>query len=100
MIRPRARGAPYRPVEAPQSHGRRTGLDGEGRSPRGRRSICQESPMPDPMSQLPYFREYVEQILRPRVVRAIEDVRVDLPSYVWESVLQRLAAEQSPGKAP
>jgi hypothetical protein len=44
--------------------------------------------------QLPYLREYVEEILRPRVARVIEDVRGSLTEAVWAELLTRIAREQ------
>jgi hypothetical protein len=45
-------------------------------------------------SQLPYFREYVEQILKPRIGKIIEEVRAGLTDQVWAEVIQRMASEQ------
>jgi hypothetical protein len=46
------------------------------------------------LDQLPYIREYVEQILRPRVAKVIEDVRGSLTEAVWAELLNRIAHEQ------
>jgi hypothetical protein len=46
------------------------------------------------LDQLPYIREYVEQILRPRVAKVIEDVRGSLTDAVWSELLTRIAREQ------
>jgi hypothetical protein len=46
------------------------------------------------LDQLPYIREYVEQILRPRVAKVIEDVRASLTEAVWTELLTRIAREQ------
>jgi hypothetical protein len=46
------------------------------------------------LDQLPYIREYVEQILRPRVAKVIEDVRGSLTEAVWTELLTRIAREQ------
>ena len=54
--------------------------------------------MPDPLTQLPYYREYVEQILRPRVGKMVEDIRGQLAQSVWDALLQRVAHDQ--GAAP
>lgn len=49
------------------------------------------------MDQLPYFQEYIEQILKPRVARVIEDVRANLTEQVWGELLARVAEDQKPG---
>jgi hypothetical protein len=46
------------------------------------------------IEQLPYYQEYLEQILRPRVVRVLDDVRPRLAEYVWQELLARTAHEQ------
>lgn len=46
------------------------------------------------LDQLPYIREYVDQILRPRVAKVIEDVRGSLTEAVWAELLTRIAREQ------
>lgn len=50
-----------------------------------------------PLELLPYYREYLDQILRPRVVRLIEEVRANLATHAWNELIERLAEEQSPG---
>ncbi len=49
---------------------------------------------------LPYYREYVDQILKPRVSRIIEEVRVSLAESVWHEVLGRIAREQGGATDP
>lgn len=49
------------------------------------------------MEHLPYYREYIEQILRPRVVRLVDDVRANLATHVWNELLKKLAEDQNPG---
>lgn len=51
------------------------------------------------MNQLPYFRDYVEQILRPRVVRLVEEVRAGLDERVWNDLLTKMAEDQQPGSS-
>lgn len=51
------------------------------------------------MDQLPYYQEYVEQILKPRVARVVEDVRARLADQVWADLLERIAEDQRPGSA-
>jgi hypothetical protein len=49
------------------------------------------------LDQLPYYREYLEQILKPRVMRLIEDLRSNLTERVWDDLITRMASEQAPG---
>jgi hypothetical protein len=49
------------------------------------------------LESLPYYREYLDQILKPRVVRLIDEVRSNLASHAWNELLERLAEEQNPG---
>jgi hypothetical protein len=44
--------------------------------------------------QLPYYHEYVEQILKPRVLRLLEDVRGRLADHAWQDLLVHMAHEQ------
>lgn len=46
------------------------------------------------MDQLPYYQEYVEQILKPRVLRLMDDVRGRLTEHAWQDLLVFLAQEQ------
>lgn len=55
------------------------------------------TPDQTPLELLPYYREYLDQILRPRVVRLVEEVRANLATHAWNELLERLAEEQSPG---
>lgn len=55
------------------------------------------TPDQTPVELLPYYREYLDQILRPRVVRLVEEVRANLATHAWNELLERLAEEQSPG---
>jgi len=54
-------------------------------------------PDQQPLDHLPYYREYLDQILRPRVVRLVEEVRANLAAHAWNELLERLAEEQNPG---
>lgn len=56
--------------------------------------------MADPISQLPYYREYVDQILRPRVSKMVDDLRAQLSQHIWEALLQRLAQDQGAAVDP
>jgi hypothetical protein len=49
------------------------------------------------MEHLPYYREYLDQILRPRVVRLVEEVRAQLAAHAWNELLERMAEDQSAG---
>jgi len=49
------------------------------------------------MDQLPYYQEYIEQILKPRVARVVEDVRANLTEQVWAELLARVAEDQKAG---
>ncbi|MBL9032152.1 MAG: hypothetical protein JNM80_10670 [Phycisphaerae bacterium] len=51
-------------------------------------------------AQLPYYEEYVEQILRPRVAKIAEEVRATLAEQVWREIVGRLASDQRSGIAP
>jgi hypothetical protein len=44
--------------------------------------------------QLPYYQEYVEQILRPRALRLLEEVQGRLPEHAWQDLLVHMAREQ------
>jgi hypothetical protein len=46
------------------------------------------------LEQLPYYREYVDQILKPRVGRIIEDIRSALTDQVWAELLDQMARDQ------
>lgn len=59
--------------------------------------IRMNAPSPQNLDHLPYYREYLDQILRPRIVRLIEEVRAGLTAYAWNELLERMAEEQSPG---
>jgi hypothetical protein len=49
------------------------------------------------LDQLPYYREYVEQILRPRVFKLIDEVRSRLTDQVWAEIVERMAEDQKQG---
>jgi hypothetical protein len=51
------------------------------------------------LNHLPYYREYVEQILKPRVVKLIDEVRSGLAAHAWHLLLARMAEDQNPGSA-
>jgi hypothetical protein len=44
--------------------------------------------------QLPYYQEYVDQILKPRVLRLLEEVRGRLAEHAWQDLLVHMAHEQ------
>lgn len=43
---------------------------------------------------LPYFQDYLKNVLRPRVERAIETVNKTLTETVWKQVIAEVAADQ------
>lgn len=43
---------------------------------------------------LPYFQDYLQNVLRPRVERAIETVNKSLTEAAWRQVIAEVAAEQ------
>ncbi len=47
------------------------------------------------LSSLPYFREYLDAVLRPRVERAITDIRAQLSESVLNEVVRIISQEQS-----
>jgi hypothetical protein len=47
--------------------------------------------------QIPYYREYLEHILKPRVIRAIEEIRQRLSERAWAELVAKMAEEQRPG---
>lgn len=49
------------------------------------------------LDQIPYYREYLDHILKPRVVRALEDLRARFAEKAWSDLLERMAADQGPG---
>jgi hypothetical protein len=49
--------------------------------------------------QIPYYREYLEHILKPRVMRAIEEVRVRIADRVWSELIAKMAEDQRAGGA-
>ena len=50
-----------------------------------------------PLDHLPYYREYLDQILKPRIVRIIDEVRTNLAAHAWNELLERMAEDQSAG---
>jgi hypothetical protein len=46
------------------------------------------------VDQLPFFTEYLEQVLKPHVSRAIEDVRPHLTEHVWQAIVMALSRDQ------
>jgi hypothetical protein len=44
--------------------------------------------------QLPYFDEYLREVLRPRVERAVQSIERSLEELVWRKVAKMLASEQ------
>ena len=62
--------------------------------------MSQNGSMPGGISQLPYYREYVDQILKPKVARIIDGVRASLSERVWHEVLEEMAREQGAGTDP
>lgn len=51
------------------------------------------------LEHLPFYREYLDQILKPRVAKAIEDVRANLANHAWNELLVRLAEDPQSGAA-
>ena len=49
--------------------------------------------------QIPYYREYLEHILKPRVIRAVEEIRSKLTERVWNDLVARMAEEQRAGSS-
>jgi hypothetical protein len=49
------------------------------------------------LDQIPYYREYLEHILKPRVVRALEDIRARFAERAWDDLLARMADDQRSG---
>ena len=47
------------------------------------------------LSSLPYFREYLDAVLRPRVERALTDIRAQLSESVLNEVVRIISREQS-----
>ncbi|MCH7793271.1 MAG: hypothetical protein IID31_13450, partial [Planctomycetes bacterium] len=50
---------------------------------------------PNQLSSLPYFREYLDTVLRPRVERALTEVRAQLSESVLTEVVRIISEEQS-----
>jgi hypothetical protein len=51
------------------------------------------------LEDLPYAQEYIRDILRPRVERAIQLVDRSMTESVWQHVVRILAADQPTGDA-
>ena len=51
--------------------------------------------VPNQLSSLPYFREYLDTVLRPRVERALTEVRAQLSESVLTEVVRIISEEQS-----
>jgi hypothetical protein len=51
------------------------------------------------LNDLPYAREYIRDILRPRVEKAIQTVDRSMTESVWQHVVRMLVAEQPSGDA-
>jgi hypothetical protein len=47
--------------------------------------------------QIPYYREYLEHILKPRVVRALEEIRQRAGERAWAELVAKMAEEQKAG---
>ena len=47
--------------------------------------------------QIPYYREYLEHILKPRVIRAVEELRQRFAERAWAELVAKMAEEQRPG---
>lgn len=52
------------------------------------------------VNHLPYYKEYLEQILRPRVLKLIDEVSAGLAAHAWKQLIERMAQDQHPGAAP
>ncbi len=46
------------------------------------------------VEQLPFFAEYLDQVLKPHVARAIEEIRPHLAEHVWQAIVMALSREQ------
>lgn len=46
---------------------------------------------------IPFYREYLDHILKPRVIRALEEIRARATERAWTELVARLAEEQKPG---
>ena len=51
--------------------------------------------VPNQLSSLPYFREYLDAVLRPRVERALTEVRAQLSESALNEVVRIISEEQS-----
>jgi hypothetical protein len=49
------------------------------------------------LDQLPYYREYLEHVLKPHVLELVDQVRSSLLEHVWTELVERMAEEQRPG---
>jgi len=47
--------------------------------------------------QIPYYREYLEHILKPRVIRAVEELRQRFTERAWAELVAKMAEDQRPG---
>src|SRR3954465_2564647 len=63
------------------------------RQPTGSRPMSQAAGF----DQIPYYREYLEHILKPRVIRAVEELRQRVTERAWAELVARMAEEQRPG---
>ncbi|MBX3375953.1 MAG: hypothetical protein KF678_02985 [Phycisphaeraceae bacterium] len=55
------------------------------------------SPEHAALDHLPYYREYMDQILKPRIVKIVEEVRASLATHAWNEILERMAEDQNAG---
>jgi hypothetical protein len=47
--------------------------------------------------QLPYYREYLEHVLKPHVLELVDQLRSGLLDRVWADLVERMAEEQRQG---
>lgn len=56
-------------------------------------------PSPSRFDELPYFQEYVDHVLKPRVSRLIDRLEPRLAEWAWKYVIDRIVGEQKTGVA-
>ncbi len=53
-----------------------------------------------PRVEIPYFREYLRDVVRPRVEHAVRSIEANLNDNVWRAIVATLAADQQDGVDP
>jgi hypothetical protein len=51
------------------------------------------------LDQLPYYREYLQNVLKPHVLDLVDQIRSGLLERVWAELVERMAEEQRQGAA-